>query len=326
MSVNLEDRQDDDLLRLVAQLYYVDNLDQAKIAELAAVSRPKVSRLLTQARQLGIVRISVEEFDPRNRVLEDRLRDALHLNHVLVIRALGRGETEKVRNSIGYFGAPYVADWIRPNMIVGVAGGRTLASIIQHIEPPQPARGITAVQLMGNFGAQVGHSDAMELCRVLVDRLQGTYYTLNAPAVAADAAACRAFLTHQDVKTVWSLFEMMHIAFVGIGSLQDSTFIERGVITPDEVQRLVKHGAVGELCGRFFDQDGQPCDVSYQGRVVGIQLAELRDKNDVVAVTMGERRATAIYVALKSGLAKSLVIDERGAEAVLAQCACLGTK
>jgi deoxyribonucleoside regulator len=321
-----DDRLEADLLRMVAQLYYVDNLGQAEIAELAGVSRPKVSRLLTQARQQGIVRISVEEFDPRNRQLEEQLTAALGLHHVLVIRTLGRTETENVRNSVGHFAAQTVVDWIRPNMVVGVAGGRTLASLVQHLQPRTSTRGVTFVQLMGNFGAQVSYCDAMELSRIFADKLQGAYYTLNAPAVAADVAACQAFLMHQDVKAIWALFDRMQIAFVGIGSLQDSNFIERGVVQPVEVSRLIAHGAIGELCGRFFDRAGAPCDPSYQERVVGIRLEELRHKPDVVAVTVGERRSAAIYAALKAGLARSLIIDEKGAEAVLNQCMVEGAR
>ncbi len=315
-----DERPEADVLRLVAQLYYMDNLGQAEIAELTGVSRPKVSRLLTQARQLGIVRISVEEFDPRNRQLEEQLTAALGLNHVLVIRTLGRTETDNVRNSVGYFAAQFVVDWIRPNMVVGVAGGRTLASLVQHLQPHSSTRGVTFVQLMGNFGAQVSYCDAMELSRIFADKLQGAYYTLSAPAVAPDVAACQAFLMHQDVRAVWTLFDRMQLAFVGIGSLQDSNFIERGVVQREEVARLLEHGAIGELCGRFFDRAGEPCDPSYQERVVGIRLEELRHKRDVVAVTVGERRSAAIYAALRAGLAKSLIIDEKGAEAVLAQC------
>jgi len=309
-----------ELLRLVAQLYYMDSLGQQEIAELTGVSRPKVSRLLNRARQLGIVRVWVEEFDPRNHQLEEGLCNAFGLNRALVIRTLGRTETESVRNSVGYFAAPFVADWITANTVVGVAGGRTLAGLVQYIQPRTPTPGVSFVQLMGNFGAQVSYCDAVELCRLFAGRFQGPYYTLNSPAVAPDASSCRAFLAHQDVKVIWSLFDAMQLAFVGIGSLEDSSFIERGVVQPAEVSRLLAHGAVGELCGRFFDATGNACDPSYQERVIGIGLEELRNKREVVVVTVGARRAVAIHAALKSGLAKSIVIDEKGAEAVLDLC------
>ena len=313
----------DDVLRLTARLYHLDGLSQAEIAGLIGVSRPKVSRILNRAREKGIVRIWVEEFDPRHRQLEEELRGLFGLNHAVVIRTLNGAERESVRQAVGYFAAPVVAEWLHSNMIVGVAGGRTLASLVEHIRPQTAVRGVSFVQLMGNFGAQVSYCDAVELSRTFAEKFQGTYYTLNAPAIAADVASCRAFLAHQDVQALYGLYDVMQMAFVGIGSLEDSTFIEREVIRADEVRRLIEHGAVGELCGRFFDARGEPCDASYQERVVGIRLEELRQKRDVVAVTMGSGRAAALYSALRSGLVKSLVADEGCARAVL-ECVAAG--
>lgn len=307
----------DDLYRLAARLYHLDGLSQAAIAELIGVSRSKVSRILERAREKGVVRIWVEEFEPRHRQLEADLHGMFNLDRVVIIRTVNSAGRENVRQSVGYFSAPVVAEWLQPNMIVGVAGGRTLASLIGHIQPSTNVRGLSFVQLMGNFGAQANYSDAVELSRTLAERFHGTYYTLNSPAVAADAATCRAFLAHPDVQTLHRMFDTMQMAFVGIGSLKDSTFIEREVIRSAEVQRLIEYGAVGELCGRFFDVHGEPCDASYQERVVGIRLEELRQKRDVVAVTMGAERAVALYSALRSGLVNSLVADEGCAQAVV---------
>ena len=39
----------DELLRLIAKLYYVDGLDQSEVAEIAGLSRTQVSRILTRA-------------------------------------------------------------------------------------------------------------------------------------------------------------------------------------------------------------------------------------------------------------------------------------
>jgi DNA-binding transcriptional regulator LsrR (DeoR family) len=74
---------------------------------------------------------------------------------------------------------------------------------------------------------------------------------------------------------------------------------------------------VGEICGRFFDADGQECDMEYRDRVISIGLDELRQKREVIAVTNGRERAQAIVAALTGGIIKSLVIDEDGAEAVV---------
>lgn len=312
MNDNLEN-----LLRLTAKLYHVEGLSQTEIADLLGVSRPKVSRLLTRARELGIVRICVDEYDPRNRELEEELKTNFQLNNVIVTRILGENTFESIRRSIGYFAAPEVSQWIHSNMIIGVAGSRTLHRLIQNLKPSTEIRGLIAVQLMGNIGAEVNNFDAIELSRDLAKLYSGSYFTLNAPALAPDILSSNTYLAHQDVAEIWELFSSMQIAFVGLGSLLDSSFIERGVLGIEEVTLLRKSGAVGELCGRFFNRFGQECDTEFRDRMIGIHLDELREKREVVAVTIGKARAEAISAALHGGLIKSLIIDEVGAKAVL---------
>src|SRR3954469_5809425 len=77
----------DEHLTLIARLYHVDGLDQNEVAKLANVSQAKVSRLLALAEERGIVRITVPEYEPRRRELEERLRGRLALANAIVIRS-----------------------------------------------------------------------------------------------------------------------------------------------------------------------------------------------------------------------------------------------
>ena len=82
--------ESDDDVTSVARLYYLDGLGQQEIAGMIGVSRSTVSRLLTAARDRGIVRISVDPYDPRDAALERRLSDRFELRHAVVIRRMGR--------------------------------------------------------------------------------------------------------------------------------------------------------------------------------------------------------------------------------------------
>jgi DNA-binding transcriptional regulator LsrR (DeoR family) len=125
-------------------------------------------------------------------------------------------------------------------------------------------------------------------------------------------------LEQQQVQAVWDLYHKMDLALVGIGSLTNSAFIERNVLCPDDLTHLRDVGAVGEICGRFYDEEGQECKSAHRDRVVSIRLEELRKIPQVVGVTAGDDRAHAVAVALRSGLLKSLVVDELCARSILA--------
>lgn len=310
-------REPDDLLGVVARLYYVDQLPEREVANLVGVSRSRVSRLLTRARERGVVRITVGEYDPCNRRLEDLLKQRYRLNHAVVVKTPRGGAIEHVRRSIGYFAGPPASQWIGPGDIIGVAGGRTLAELIRFMAPSAETKGVTVVQLMGNIGPSVAATDAVELSRMLVERFRGTLYTVNAPAFVRDRLSRDVFHNHEHVRSVWQLFDRMRIALVGIGTLADSLFIERSVLDRKDLASLAAAGAVGEICGRFFDVTGRECDTDYRRRVISIDLDTLRQKTQVIGVTHGRDRAIAVRAALDGGILKSLIIDEDGAEAAL---------
>ena len=56
----LETSMDMHLLHRAASAYYTDGQRQAQIAEQLGVSRPSVSKLLAEARRIGMVRFEVD--------------------------------------------------------------------------------------------------------------------------------------------------------------------------------------------------------------------------------------------------------------------------
>lgn len=305
------------LLVSAARMYYLEGMGQSEIADIFGVSRSTISRLLTTARDRGIVRISVDEYDPQHHELERQLVAAYGLKHAIVVRSI-EGHDANIRRAVGYFAAKLVSCWIRSAGSVGVAGGRTLGQLINFVEPQPHDDHLNVVQLMGTIGSAPSSVDASELSRTLARRFHGAFHTINAPAYMDDTRSRNALLSHGQMRSVWEMFPSLDLTLVGIGSLEDSVFAERRVIAPHDVQALRAAGAVGEICGRFYDARGRECVTPMQDRVISIELDTLRAGKEVVAITSGTSRRHAINAALRSGLVHSLVIDDRGADAVLA--------
>ena len=313
------ERERENVLTLVARLYYIDGLDQSAIAGIVGLSRSQISRMLAHAREMGIVRISVDPYEVRVPGLEAALVSRYHVHRAVVIRALPGAGDVQVRRTLGFFAGPVVSEWIRPGSVVGLAGGRTVAEVVANMKPPaRSAGGIRAVQLMGNIGPSVTNIDAAELSRTLARAFGGVYCALSAPAFAPDSVTRDAFMAHAHMRSIWQLFATMDQAMVGIGSLEESAFIERGILAEADLRQFRAAGAVGEICGRFYDRDGLECAVDHSRRVISITLDELRQAADVVGVTAGGRRVEAVQAALNSRLVKSLVTDRDGAAALLA--------
>jgi DNA-binding transcriptional regulator LsrR (DeoR family) len=302
-------------LRLAARLYYVDGLGQAEVARLAKVSQAKVSRLLALARELGIVRITVAEYEPRDSEVEQEIRKRFGIGTVAAIRIHAGAETENVRSMLGHFGAPIVASLIPEHGVVAIAGGRAMRDLVQMLPEDQDRR-VTVVQAMGSIDSSVGPVDAVELARTIARRFGGTFLTLNTPAFVPDKRTHDAFLGLEQVRSVFQRLGEAQVALVGIGTLENSVFVERGVLSAADLAKIKQRGAVGEICGRFFDKDGKECDLPWRDRVISIGLEQLRKIPQVIGIVAGSDRSEAISAAIRGKLLKSLVIDSEGARAL----------
>jgi len=309
-------RYSDEKLRLAARLYYVDGLGQTEVARFVKVSQAKVSRLLALARERGIVRISVAEYEPRDQLLEKRLCARFKLGAAAVIKTVEGSTGEEARRAVGHFGAPFIASLLPPNSVVAIAGGRTIRELILAL-PEDKERQLTVIQAMGSIDFTVGPVDALELGRMLARRSGGFFLTLNTPAFVPDKRTRDSFLAHEQIARLWRRLQQTDVALVGIGTLEDSAFVDRGVLSAADLQDLKARGAVGEICGRFFDRAGRECDSPWRDRVLSIDLELVRKIPQVVGIVAGADRSTAIAAAIRGGLVKSLVVDVPGAQALL---------
>ncbi len=303
-------------VHLAARLYYIDNLPQSEIARSLHVSQAKVSRLLTEARERGIVRISVADFDFRDSTLETKLVRHLGILSAIVVRTAAAENNGEQRKIVAHLVARAIADSINANHTVAVSGGRTLCEVARHL-PSSHKNGVTVLPAMGSVRAQIGTVDAVEVARTIANHCGASVVMLNSPAFLPDKKTRDTFLALEQIRSVRSRLSQANLALVGIGTLSNSVFIENKLLTKAHVEELHDAGVVGEICGRFFDKNGTECDTKWRDRVVSIEFSQLRRIPNVTAIVLGEDRVQAIRAAAAGQLIKSLVTDERTAMALL---------
>jgi DNA-binding transcriptional regulator LsrR (DeoR family) len=307
----------DDRLRLAARLYYLDGLGQREVAEFVRVSQPKVSRLLARARERGIVRITVADYEPRHAELEAGIRQRFGLATVIVTKSFDGSSGANLRRSVGHFASAALDTLIAPRDTVAVAGGRTIHELVKKL-PKARNQALTVVQAMGSVDSTVGVFDAHEIGRAMAQRLGGAFVAFNTPAYIAEKRTRDALLRLPQLRAVQVQLDRARIALVGIGTLENSIFVERGALTPGDLAQLRRAGAVFEICGRFFDARGVECDTPWRDQVMSLETAQLRAIPQVIAVVSGRDRTLALAAAIGGQLVRGLVIDESGAQALLA--------
>src|SRR3972149_9600178 len=87
----------DQLLARVASFYYEDGQTQQEISLKWGFSPSSISRMLTEARQAGIVEIHVHHPLERNSALEQRLQAEFNLCEVRVLQGSGLPHPQMLR-------------------------------------------------------------------------------------------------------------------------------------------------------------------------------------------------------------------------------------
>jgi DNA-binding transcriptional regulator LsrR (DeoR family) len=309
-------RQDLQLMAQIARLYYEKNLTQQDIADQLNLSRQKVSRMLLRAREEGIVRITVLDPIPTNRDLERELQEVSGLRHVVLIAGEGL-EEETLRRRIGLAGAEFISRMIVDGQEVGIGWGRTLNALVNAL-PKAHKKEISVIPLVGGIGGLAPAFQVNELARKLAEALGGSYRFFHLPAFTYDQEVWESLMRTEEMDSISKHWASVNPAIVGIGHVglqHASTMFFGEYIPPAHLAQLEAKGAVGDICGRFYDISGNP--VAVGAGVIGISIADLAAAPEVVAVAGGLEKTRAIIGALKGGYISTLISDTATARAVL---------
>jgi DNA-binding transcriptional regulator LsrR (DeoR family) len=309
----------EELLATVAGLYYKLNQSQAEIAARLGVSTSKVSRMLKESRDRGIVEIRIHMPVPRDIGMEQELMQAFGLRDALVLQTNSESSDESLLAAVGQLAAGYLQRTL-PSLpagsSVGTAWGTSIYAAVMAL-PDMSARLLDAVQLMGGVGSFT--VDSPDITRLLASKLGGRHYDLHAPVLVEQAATRAVLLSEPAVREGLMRARTVKLAIAGIGAVQErsSAFLRAGLLTRGDLARVRDHGAVGEMIGRFFRIDGSTDGIELNERVIGIELGDLRRMPHSLAVAQGSAKVEAIYGALRGRLVTVLATDDVTARGVL---------
>jgi len=298
------------LLYDVASQYYGENATQDEIAARMKVSRPSVSRLLAEARRVGIVEITVHPPESgTDRVLSGRVAAALGLREVYVVRA-GSGPDRGRWLAAGLSLALTDAALTLGDVLL-VSSGMTLYQCAQQ-DLPQIA-GVVVIPTVGGQEEPEPWYQTNVLASMFAERMDGRPTYLYAPALPT-ATLHRSLLREPSFIRMQELWESAKVAVVGVGA---------PVGARAAVPNFVRHEAaglkraVGDICSRFYDRNGRP--VAYPGsdRLVAISLETLRRIPVTIAVAAGVEKTLALTAAARCGYFNTLVTDTTTATALL---------
>jgi len=291
-----------------------------KIARRLHVSQARVSRLLKQAEAQGIVRTSVIVPEGVQTALEEQLEARYGLREAIVVDVLEDSESGIIRD-LGTATARYLEASLTGGDVVGISSwSSTLLAAVDAMRPLPPKAGAErAVQLFGGVGNPDAEAHAARLTQRFADHTGARPTFLLAPGIATSVEAREALLHDRFVREALDGLREVTLALVGIGTLEPSPLLQSSgnIFSERELAALGKRGAVGDICLRFFDADGDHVESDVDRRVIGVTLEQLRAVDRCVGIAGGARKYAAILGALRGGWLNVLVTDRVSAERLL---------
>ena len=298
----------------LATRFYVAGESQVEIARALGLDASTVSRYLKRARDEGIVHVEIHRPHSLHGDLALELATAFRLKKAVVVA----GEPRAAANdAVAKAAADYVNSQLLNGMRLGLSWGRMLSAAIRRL-PAGTVSDLDVSLLHGGMGRGGPGIQGHELARHLASLHPHSHvHYLHAPVLVDSPDIKAAMLRDGSIRAALESAASSQVALVGIGTLEDSAPLIRDQhISPRDRKRLLDAGAVGDMCTRFFNADGEPVHV-LDDRLIASEWDQLGAIPLVIGMAAGLEKRAAILGALRSKNLDVLVTDESVARGVL---------
>lgn len=300
----------------VAWMYYHDGRNQQEIAAALGISRATVVNYLQEAREKGLIRITLAAPAFTTHRLAVALCDRFGLAGAYVIPDEGAGQEEAFLRVVRG-AALWLPDLIGAGDRLGVAWGRTVYELAEVVEA-RPVENLTVLQLVGSMATPYGFT--AEACSTrLAQRLGARCINLHAPAILSRAELAGELRREPILKAQLDQLQTVNKLLFSVGTATaESHVVLSGLATAEDLAWHVARGAVGVICGRFIDAEGRQMPGPMEDRMIGIPLPQLVGLEMGILVTPGLDKVAATRAAIRGGYVTHLVTGTSVAEALLA--------
>jgi len=303
-----------------AYLYYHEDITQQQLADQLNISRLTLNKLLKEAREEGIVKIEVQDIRGYSSLirLENEVCKRFDLKNVKITASISDDPAE-ITAAIARTAASYFDSLVSSRMRVGIGWGKTLETMSTFITPSPRISKAQFVTLLGGSSARSSSIHANTLVEKIARRYtDSTTRLLYAPIYFENESLSAAFLKDPDIKSAMNAMKTLDVALIGVdGGLDTSTTIQTGVIQDKYIRILVKERAVGNICARFYNIDGDVCAKELNKQLIAIPLQTLQNIPTVIAVAGGKQKTASLIGAARGKYYNTLITDEHTAKSML---------
>lgn len=293
-------------------------MTQQQISVQLGIPRMKVSRMLQQARDEGVVvtKIRYDGFFPQ---LEEDLAARFPNTEFVVADALD-GTDSSIKATLGKTTADYLGHRVEAGESIAVGWGTTLRQVALNL-PPMPSSVVFIPMLggQGNVGLDV---HASYLAEEMAQKTGSSAMQILAPAVVKNKQARDLFVESLPAKQTLQAAAGAQTAVFSLGSpFSEENSIERiGYFSKEDVEELRRgHAECDFISMAYFNSECQEVCRSLAELTVSISFDDFKKIPRKICVAGGTGKHAAINIGLRLGLVDVLVTDDITAEFLVSQ-------
>ncbi len=304
-----------------AQLYYMQDLTMGAIASELETSRSTVSRLLTFARDSGLVDIQIRSPFDRGVAVEQAILAQYRVVAHVVPMPESISDVDRLER-VAMTAGRLLSRYVDGNMVIGVAWGSTLGAMSRHLVR-KPVHNAVVVQMNGAGNVQTTGIDyASEILHRFGEAYGAQVQQFPVPAFFDDPATRDALWRERSTQRLLEMQARMDLVVFGLGSpfaeVPSQVYIG-GYLDADDYRSLSADGVVGDVATVFYRADGTSDGILLNARASGPGLDRLRRVARRVGIVSGVQKLASLRGALAAGLITDLVLDESLALALVSE-------
>jgi DNA-binding transcriptional regulator LsrR (DeoR family) len=287
-------------------MYYEQDLTQNEISEKLGVSRPLVSKMLNEAKELGIVTIQVRSTLEGSGTVLNQLRNTYNLRGGVIVpdSSSENSTNQQIASSI----LDFILNFSPAAVNIGIGWGYILGMFTKTVEAAEIQQKLdaTVFPLIGNSSVSNRDYHSNEIIRVFAEKTGASPIYIYAPAFLETEQEKQLFEESDSFKKLESAWNEMDTAIINLGNYPSSPDYATATRFGD---LLTVRKAVGRMLCDYFDINGSiiHSDTDYTIQIPTAKLARCRN---VVAVCSVALQPKALVGALRTGLVTHVIAAE----------------
>jgi central glycolytic genes regulator len=238
-------------------------------------------------------------------VMELELKHRLKIRKVVIVPG-NSDESLMVKEDLGKASAICMKSNLSGKNIIAVTGGSTMAAVANVLTPELGKKDLLFVPARGGIGEDV-QNQANTISSIMSKNTGSKHRVFYVPDQVSNEIY-ESLIKEPEIHEVLNLIKSASMVLHGIGDA--ITMAERRKSKPEVKQKLENQVAVGEAFGYYFNEKGE---IVHKVLTIGLQLEDLAQIPNVIAVAGGSSKAKAIKAYMKKAPPSTILITDEGA-------------